>query len=86
MKEGDKVFCIKNLIRKNDSQKYIVVLKSKKYTILEIKLDVLDKYIKTTSENGEKYWSIKNFGTYFIFSDYFISEKELRKDKIKKNK
>ena len=88
MKPGDKILCIKDLIRKNDKHKYIVVLKNKKYTILNINLDLNkdDNFIITTSENGLKNWSLtKNtFSDYFKFSDYFITEKQIRKLKIEK--
>lgn len=87
MKKGDKILCIKNRkFLKNYLNK-----KNNSYTILEINIDTNEivvnvennlyhincHYIYQTKLKSDK----KNF---YVFEDYFITEKQYRKLKLQK--
>lgn len=84
MNIGDKILCKKSLIRKFNGD-YKVVLKNKTYEILNIENGHVEKSenrITTTSENGNKCWSFNKKETYFTFSEYFMTVKDIRKQKL----
>lgn len=82
MKIGDKVYCIKT----HAYGDFIVVKKDKIYDIVDfgINLETVDKFVETTSEVEPKFWSIDTSGPYYVFSAYFMTEKEYRKEKLDK--
>lgn len=76
MKIGDKVLCIKNrfsvVYNKNIFEKnnYYTITKIYSYSV-----DIDEYTFSTTETNGSKFW---------IYSEYFITDKERRKQKLKK--
>jgi hypothetical protein len=85
MKTGDKVYCIKDRIDSDDHGVIynIFTLKNKFYTILSHN----NKLIYTTTENqfGPEYYIwCANVEHNYSFSNYFITEKESRKQKLQK--
>lgn len=79
MKIGDKIYCIKS----NDTN-----FKNKVYTILQLDKNI----IHVTADGGEEtafskyrlYYINKKVSLWSKFSDYFVTEKEYRKQKLNK--
>lgn len=83
MKIGDKVYCIRT--RLNTDRKIYnnltILTNGNYYTIIEIG----DVFIKVSSDIEHNFiYRQKNSEIFYSFNDYFLTEKETRKQKLNK--
>lgn len=81
LKIGDNLLCIKD---------HLLVKKGKRYKLLNISKNFNDIIITSSIDSGifenakQTYWSLYKDGNHYLFSEFFISEREERLKKLKK--
>jgi hypothetical protein len=89
MKIGDKVYCKENLFINKDHT--LAFLKGVKYEVVDYNTELcyvysllLNRNFRFLTENRSNFWKSHDINKFDFFNNYFLTEREIRKNKLMK--